>query len=172
MTTTAHDQTIAAPSQWLLDPDASSVDFTVKTMWGVTSVHGRFHRYEGFYEVGPNETKIELTIDADSIDTGNAKRDEHLRSSDFFDVENHPQVRFRSTRVDEDGDGMLHVVGDLEVAGVVEPLEFTATVQPAGEGIAVAATTTVDQQRFGMSAGVLGMIRRPATLKVEAQLRD
>ena len=66
---------------------------------------------------------------------------------------------------------MLHVVGNLEVAGIVEPLEFAVTVQPAGDGLAVEATTTVDQRRFGMSSGLLGMIRRPATLHVEALLK-
>ena len=59
----------------------------------------------------------------------------------------------------------------LEVAGIVEPLEFAVTVQPAGEGLAVEATTTVDQRRFGMSSGLLGMIRRPAILHVEALLK-
>ena len=77
-------------------------------------------------------------------------------------------MRFTSTRVRHAGDGMLHVEGDLEAAGMVEPLEFDATVQPAGDGLAVEATTTVDQRRFGMSSGLLGMIRRPATLHVKA----
>jgi polyisoprenoid-binding protein YceI len=140
-------------------------------MWGLIPVRGRFDRFAGSYEVGRNGTTIELTIDADSIDTGNAKRDEHLRSPDFFDVGEHAQVRFRSTRVYAVSDEMLHVAGNLEVAGIVTPLEFAATVQPAGDGLAVEATTTVDQQRFGMSSGLLGMIRRPATLHVEALLK-
>ena len=124
---TATELTTVAPSRWSLDRDGSSVGFTVKTMWGLIPVRGRFDRFAGSYEVGPNGTTIELTIDAASIDTGNAKRDEHLRSSDFFDVDDHPYVRFRSTRVHTLGDGMLHVVGNLEVAGIVEPLEFAAT---------------------------------------------
>jgi polyisoprenoid-binding protein YceI len=171
MTTTAIERTTVAPPRWSLDRDGSSVGFTVKTMWGLIPVRGRFDRFAGSYEVGRNGTTIELTIDADSIDTGNAKRDEHLRSSDFFDVDDHARVRFRSTRVYAVGDGTLHVVGNLEVAGIVEPLEFAATVQPAGEGLTVEATTTVDQRRFGMSSGLLGMIRRPATLHVEALLK-
>jgi polyisoprenoid-binding protein YceI len=171
MTTTAIERTTVAPSRWSLDRDGSSVGFTVKTMWGLIPVRGHFDRFGGSYEVGRNGTKIELTIDADSIDTGNAKRDVHLRSSDFFDVDDHAQVRFRSTRVHEVGDGWLHVVGNLEVAGIVEPLEFAATVQPAGDGFAVEATTAVDQRQFGMSSGVLGMIRRPATLHVKALLK-
>jgi len=168
---TATERTTVTPSRWSLDSDGSSVGFTVKTMWGLIPVRGRFDRFEGSYEVGPNGTTIELTIDAASIDTGNAKRDEHLRSSDFFDVDEHAHVRFRSTRVHPCGDGMLHVMGNLEVAGIVEPLEFAATVQPAGEGLAVEATTTVDQRRFGMSSGLLGMVRQPARLHVEALLR-
>jgi polyisoprenoid-binding protein YceI len=171
MTTTASEPTTLAPPLWSLDRDGSSVGFTVKTMWGLITVRGRFDRFAGSYEVGLNGTAIELTFDADSVDTGNAKRDEHLRSSDFFDVDSHAQVRFRSTRVHAVGDGTLHVVGNLEVAGIVEPLELAATVQPADGGVAVEATTTVDQRRFGMSSGLLGMVRRPATLHVEALLK-
>jgi polyisoprenoid-binding protein YceI len=171
MTTTASERTTVAPLRWSLDGDGSSVGFTAKTMWGLIPVRGRFDRFAGSYEVGRDGTTIELTIDADSIDTGNAKRDEHLRSPDFFDVDDHAQMRFRSTRVYAVGNEMLHVVGNLEVAGVVEPLEFAATVQPGGDGLAVEATTTVDPRRFGMSSGVLGMIRRPATLHVEALLK-
>jgi polyisoprenoid-binding protein YceI len=171
MTTTASERTTVARLRWSLDRDGSSVGFTVKTMWGLIPARGRFDRFAGSYEVGRNGTTIELTIEADSIDTGNAKRDEHLRSSDFFDVDNHAQVRFRSTRVDAGGDGTLHVVGNLEVAGIVEPLEFAATVHPTGDGLAVEATTTVDQRRFGMSSGLLGMIRRPAPMHVKALLK-
>ena len=171
MTTTTSEPRTLAPPHWSLDRDGSSVGFTVKTMWGLIPVRGRFDRFGGSYEVGRNGTTIELTIDANSVDTGNGKRDEHLRSSDFFDVGDHALVRFRSTRVHAVGDGMLHVAGNLEVAGIVEPLEFAATVRPAGEGIAVEATTTVDQRRFGMSTGVLGMIRRPTTLHIKALLK-
>jgi polyisoprenoid-binding protein YceI len=171
MTTTASERTTVAPSRWSLDRNGSSVGFTVKTMWGLLPVRGRFDRFAGSYDVGRNGTTIELTIEADSIVTGNAKRDEHLRSSDFFDVDDHAQMRFRSTRVYAVGDEMLHVVGNLEVAGIVEPLEFAATVQPSGGGFAVEATTTVDQRRFGMRSGVLGMIRRPTTLHVKALLK-
>ena len=171
MSTTATARTtVVTPLHWSLDRDASSVDFTVKTMWGLIPVRGRFDRFDGSYEVGRNGSAIELTIDADSLDTGNAKRDEHLRSSDFFHVENHAQVRFRSTRVDVVVDGLLHVAGNLEVAGIVEPVELAATVQPVGDRFAIEATTTVDPRRFGMSSGLLGMIRGPATLHVKALL--
>ena len=79
----------------------------------------------------PDGTTIELTIDADSLDTGHATRDKHLRSTDFFHVVEHPQVRFTSTRVHHVTDEILHVVGHLEAAGKVVPLEFAATVRAA-----------------------------------------
>jgi polyisoprenoid-binding protein YceI len=171
MTIITSEERAVAPTHWSVERDETVVEFTVKTFWGLMTVHGCFDRFDGSYELGPSGTTIELTIDADSIDTGNPKRDEHLRSTDFFDVDNDAQVRFRSTRVDAVGDEILHVVGNLEVAGIVEPLEFAVTVQPAGDGLALEATTTVDQRRFGMSSGLLGMVRRPATLHVEALLK-
>ena len=171
MTTTAIERTTPARMRWSLDPDGSSVGFTVRTMWGLTTVRGRFDRFDGSYEVGPHGTAIELIVEADSIDTGNAKRDEHLLSSSFFDVDDHPQVRFRSTRVDAAAAGTLDVAGDLEVAGVVQPLEFEARVEPAGDGLLIEATATVDHRLFGLSSGLLGMIRPPATLHVEALLK-
>jgi polyisoprenoid-binding protein YceI len=171
MTTTASERTPVTTSRWSLDRHGSSVGFTVKTMWGLIPVRGRFDRFAGSYEVGRNGTTIELTLDADSVDTGNAKRDEHLRSPDFFNVGEHARVHFRSTCVHEAAAGMLRVAGNLEVSGIVEPLEFAATVQPAGDGLRVEATTTVDQRRFDMNSGVLGMIRRPATLHVNALLK-
>jgi hypothetical protein len=66
---------------------------------GLASVRGHFDRFDGGYEIGPDGTTIELTIDADSLGTGNSMRDKHLRSADFFGVAEHPDVRFTSTRV-------------------------------------------------------------------------
>jgi polyisoprenoid-binding protein YceI len=170
MSTSATEQRPAAPKRWTLDPENTSVDFTVKTFWGLTTVRGRFDRFEGFYESGPDGTTIELTIDADSLDTANKKRDKHLRSNDFFDVAEHPLVRFTSTRVDEVGGGSLHVDGHLEAAGNVAELEFPATVRQVGDGQEVEATMALDQSQFGMSSGQFGMIRQPATLHVQARL--
>jgi polyisoprenoid-binding protein YceI len=170
MTVTTIEQRTTAPTRWSIDRDESSVEFAVGTFWGLMTVHGRFDRFEGSYELGDDEPTIELTIDADSLDTGNRTRDKHLRSGAFFHVEEHPHVRFTSTRVLPAGDGMLHVEGELRAAGRVVPLDFFATVQQAG-GLEIEATTTVDQSLLGMSKGQLGMIRQPATLHVTARLR-
>ena len=167
MTTTAIEQ---KTTRWTVDSDATSVEFAVKTFWGLMTVRGRFERFDGSYEVGPYGTTIELTVDADSLDTGHSTRDKHLRSTDFFQVVAHPQVRFTSTRVRHAGDGMLRVEGDLEAAGKVVPLEFDATVEQVDDVLEVEATATVDQRQLGMSSGQLGMIRRPTTLHVKARL--
>ncbi|MGH3055585.1 MAG: YceI family protein [Gaiellaceae bacterium] len=171
MTTMATEQRTAAPTRWAVDPDKSSVEFAVKTFWGLGTVRGRFDRFDGWYETGPDDAKIELTIEADSLDTGNQTRDKHLRSGDFFHSGEHPQLRFTSTRVHEVGDGVLHVVGELEAAGTARQLEFPATVRPAGAALEIEATTTVDQEQFGMSSGQLGMIRKPTTLHIKAALK-
>ena len=172
MSITSSRQAVTARTRWIVDSEASTVEFAVKTFWGLTTVRGRFHRFGGSYEVAPDGTRIELTIDAASLDTGNRKRDDHLRSSDFFAVAEHPQVRFTSTRVDPVGDGTLRVEGVLAAAGMVVPLELDATVQHVGRDLYVEATTTIDQQQLGMDSSLLGMMRRPATLHVRARLSE
>ena len=175
MSTTTMKQTTTATierptTRWTVDPENTAVEFDVKTFWGLMTVHGRFDRFDGSYVIGPGGTTIELTVDADSIDTGNQTRDEHLRSSNFFHVAEHPRLRFTSTRVHEVRDGDLHVGGRLEVAGKNVWLEFPAIVRSTGERLEIEATTTVDQQAFGMANGPLGMIRRPVTVHVDARL--
>jgi polyisoprenoid-binding protein YceI len=170
MTATEIQHRTTAQMRWALDSDETFVEFAVKTFWGLLTVHGRFDRFDGSYEVGPDGTTIELTIDADSLDTGNATRDKHLRSTNFFHVAAHPQVRFTSTRVHHVTGEILHVVGRLEAAGNVVELEFPAFVRLIGDALEVEATTTIDQRRLGMSTGRLGMIRPPATLHVKARL--
>ena len=170
MSTTATEQKSAALTRWSVDPENTFVEFTVKTFWGSMSVRGRFDRFDGSYKSGPDGKTIELTIDANSVDTANKTRDKHLRGMDFFNVAEHPYVRFTSTRIHDVSGGILHVVGLLEAAGNVVSLEFPATIRPIGDGFEVEATVTVDQSQFGMSSGQLGMIRRPATLHVKAHL--
>jgi len=170
MTAVEIEQRTAASTRWTVDTDETSVEFAVKTFWGLMTVHGRFDRFGGSYEVGPDGTTIELSIDADSLDTGHATRDTHLRSSDFFHVVEHPQVRFTSTRVHPVTGDIVHVVGRLEAAGHVVTLEFPATVRQLGDALEIEATTTIDQRQLGMSSGQLGMIRPPATLHVKARL--
>ena len=158
-----------ATRRWAVDPAQSVVEFSVPTFWGLTAVKGQFDRFEGSYVRGA-VGEIELEIDATSLDTGNQMRDKHLKSEDFFAIDDHPTVRFTSTNVVEKLDGTLLVTGELGVAETTVPISFTATVLDEGDSLEIETTLTVDQMEFGMSSGMLGMIRRPATLHVKTRL--
>jgi polyisoprenoid-binding protein YceI len=97
----------------------------------VTTVRGAFKDFEGTAHIDtatPANSKVELTIKADSIDTGVADRDAHLRSADFFEIEQHPEITFTSTNVERDGDAWT-ITGDLTVKGITKPItvEFEST---------------------------------------------
>lgn len=168
MTTTAAAR--RAATRWTLDCARSTATFRVRTYWGAHTVEGRFDRIEGSYVRGGADPRIELTIDADSLDTGNRLRDLHLRGERFFRVESHPQVRFESTSVVERGDGKLDVTGCLEAGGRKLPLTLAATIAKHGEELEIETTTTIDQRELGMIYSPFAMIRSPATLHVVARL--
>jgi polyisoprenoid-binding protein YceI len=156
--------------RWTLDPSRTTVEFEVAHVWGLHAVRGRFHDFDGSYTVGPAGAGIRLTIDAASVDTSNATRDKHLRSTDFFDVDRHPHVRFTSTRISGLGNGHVHVRGELEAAGTPVPVAFDASVRVIDGEIELEATTTVDQRRFGMSEGPLRNVRPPTRLHLKTRL--
>ena len=97
----------------------------------VTTVRGAFKDFEGTAHIdtaNPADSTVSLTIKADSIDTGVADRDAHLRSADFFEIEQHPEITFNSTNVERDGDDWT-ITGDLTVKGITKPIavEFEST---------------------------------------------
>ena len=99
-TTLKEPPAVAASGQWAVDPRRSTVEFRAPTFWGLSTVVGHFDQFEGSYARDDDDVPaIELTIDAESLDTGNETRDRHLRSERFFDVVEHPQVRFSSTLI-------------------------------------------------------------------------
>jgi polyisoprenoid-binding protein YceI len=156
--------------RWTAEPSRTTVEFEVGHVWGLHTVRGRFRSFEGAYVVGPGGPAIELTIDAASVETGCAARDKHLRSADFFGAEEHPQVRFTSTRLTGLGSGRARVTGELEAAGKRVPLAFDVSVRLVDGDLELEATTTVDQSRFGISDGPLRNVRRPTTLRVKTRL--
>ena len=117
-----------AVERWNADRTRTTVEFEARHLWGLHTVRGSFRSFDGAYIVGPGGSEIELTIDAASVETGVARRDEHLRSPDFLFVALHPQVRFRSTRITGLANGDVHVSGELEAAGTSVPLAFDASV--------------------------------------------
>ena len=169
-TTTPHTTEKAAveKTRWQIDPSRSQVEFRVPTFWGLMTVKGRFERYAGTLDLR-REPAIELTIEAASLNTNNKMRDKHLRSGDFFDVANHPHVRFVSDSARLDGD-RLTVSGHLYAAGKSMPLELDARLRRVDGELELDATTSADQFALGMSHGMLGMIRTPSELTVRGRL--
>ena len=123
-----------AATLWRIDPVHSSVGFAVKHM-GVATVRGRFATYDGVIETGPGLAlrRIDVTIEPASITTGVERRDNHLRSPDFFDVGHHPTMRFVSHRVTAESPTRFQVAGDLTMRGVTRPV--TLTVETLGDAV-------------------------------------
>jgi polyisoprenoid-binding protein YceI len=169
------DETASTPSvsdlatgEWRLEPARSSVEFHVPHFWGLITVKGHFERYEGTVDL-QSEPAVELTIEADSLQTGNRKRDQHLRSADFFDVEHHPQVRFVSDTAAFE-DTALKVRGRLHAADRSIPLELDATLKPVDGGIEIEAVTHAPHHELGMTWSPLGIARPHSTLIVKGRL--
>lgn len=117
-----------AKTKWNLDPTHSELGFKVKHMM-ITNVSGSFGSFNANVETEDDDfstANIEFTIDVASINTGNEQRDGHLKSGDFFDVENHPQMKFVSTGVAKKGDNEYEISGDLSLHGVTKPATFKA----------------------------------------------
>jgi polyisoprenoid-binding protein YceI len=157
-----------APGTWRIDPARSRVEFHTPTLWGRATVNGQFGRYDGSLDL-QRSSAIELTIDAASLTTKNKLRDRHLRSADFFDVQNHPEVRFVSDMATLQGE-RLKVRGRLYAAGQSLPLEFDARLRRVGDELEVDARTSADHRKLGMSHGTLGMIPTPSELIVHGRL--
>ncbi|MFI7502423.1 YceI family protein [Streptomyces sp. NPDC049687] len=156
---------------WQLDTVASTVALKHKTMWGLVTVKGAIAAVSGGGEVGPEGSATgTLTLDAASLDTKNAKRDEHLRGADFFDVANHPEITY-AVRSAELGDGgTVQVSGQLTVRGISRPHSLTAKLTGASaDAVTLDTEFTVDRGEFGLGWNQLGMIRGLTT--VNATLR-
>ena len=155
-------------ARWRIDPARSSVRFRTPTFWGLTTVEGRFERYDGTLDLQHNPA-IELTIEAATLTTENKLRDKHLRSADFFDVDNHPQVRFVSDSATLHGERFT-VHGRLCAAGNSMLLDLDASLRRHGDELEVAARTHTDHHELGMTHSTLGMIRTPSELIIHGWL--
>ena len=167
-TTSNHrpDETILG--RWQLDPRRSTVEFRAWHFWGLGAVKGHFEDYHGRVDLSADPA-IELTIEAASVQTGNAKRDQHLRSNDFFDTENHPQLRFVSDSVVQAG-STLKVRGRLFARDQSIPLELDAHIRQIDGGLEIEAATTALHRELGMRWSPLGTIPPRSELLVKGCL--
>ena len=143
---------------YTIDPSHSRVGFVARHAM-VTKVRGNFNEFEGtgyFDAEHPENSTVELTITADSIDTRNADRDAHLKSNDFFDMENHPEIGFTSTSVEQVDAENYRVTGDLTIKGVTKSVtvdfEYTgAAVDPFdNQRIGLEGSTKVNRKDWGL----------------------
>jgi polyisoprenoid-binding protein YceI len=148
--------------EYTIDPAHSRIGFVARHAM-VTKVRGSFNEFEGsgyFDPDDPSRSRLELTIKAHSIDTRHPDRDAHLRSNDFFDMENHPEIRFVSTSVEPLVDGRFRVNGDLTIKEVTKPVaidfEYTGSaVDPFGNHrIGFEGGVTVNRKDWGVNWNV------------------
>jgi polyisoprenoid-binding protein YceI len=140
------------------DKSHTTVGFQVRHIF--TMVSGRFTDYVGAIQVDrakPENSTVEFTIQAKSIDTSEPKRDEHLRSADFFDVANHPAITFKSTSVKANGKDSFLVTGNLTMRGVTKPVTLPVTLLGEGkdpfgnEKMGLETAVTLNRKDFGLT---------------------
>jgi polyisoprenoid-binding protein YceI len=113
---------------WKVGPVHSSVEFQVKHL-GIATVKGHFNAFEGTLEVGPGGAVAYGTVKTASVDTREPQRDAHLRSADFFEVDAHPEIAFRSTAIRPTGEDEFEIEGDLTIHGVTRSVTLRATLE-------------------------------------------
>ncbi|MCV7347820.1 YceI family protein [Mycolicibacterium rhodesiae] len=155
-----------AAGVWQLVPARSSVRFKNKTFWGLATVTGTFGDVSGTGQVDANgAVSGRLEIGASSLKTGIGKRDEHLRSADFFDVENHPEIRVEVTGLTPTGADTADLTATLTVRGASTPLPLSVTITPLGDGsVQLTTTAAVDRTALGVSGNMIGMMPATTTL--------
>jgi polyisoprenoid-binding protein YceI len=151
-------------ARWNIDPDHSMAAFRVRHMM-VANVRGQFNRLSGtaeFDQAAPTSFSLEVSIDAAGLYTGIAQRDEHLKSPDFFDVEAHPAITFKSTGFTAAGNGGK-LAGDLTIHGVTRPVTMEAVISGPLKGpedfggetvLGISVTGKVNREDFGMTWNV------------------
>jgi polyisoprenoid-binding protein YceI len=150
-TQTAKPGTVIEPGTWVIDASHSSVEFVARHLM-VTKVRGRFGDIEGTITIAddPFQSSVRATVDAASVSSGDEKRDAHLRSADFFDVEQFPTIEFVSKRV-EARDDSFALTGDLTVHGVTREvtwnLDYDGSVQDPWGGTRAGFSATIDVNR-------------------------
>jgi polyisoprenoid-binding protein YceI len=177
---------LLVPGVWDIDPGHSSVEFVARHLF--SRVRGRFTEFGGTIEVraDPTPSRVEVTIQARSIDTNHEERDEHLRGRDFLDVERFPTLAFRSSGTRGfDTNGALRLDGDLTIRDVTRPVSLDVEYlgwsdDPwGGKRAGLSARTEIDRDDFGANwnvvletGGLLVGKRVLVEVEIEALLRD
>jgi polyisoprenoid-binding protein YceI len=167
---------------WSLDTAHTAVSFVARHLM-ISKVRGRFNQAAGSVTIAerPEDSSVDVVIGAVSIDTGNDMRDNHLRSPDFLDVERFPEIRYRSTAVEQSGETSLRVTGDLTIRDVTHPVllnvEYVGLADgPMGPAAGFSAWAEIDREDWGITwnqaletGGVL--VGKKVRIEIEAEIR-
>ena len=178
---THDDRDIPVAGEYVIDPAHTTVEFIGRHLM-ITKVRGRFPEVTGNITIDdePERSHVEVELQVASLDTGNADRDGHLRSPDFFNADQYPTIRFRSTKVEAATSGTWMVTGDLTVRDVTRPITLQvdfdgANSSPMGdERIAFSAATEVDREDWGLTWNVAletGGVLVGRTIRIELNVQ-
>lgn len=147
-------------AKWKVDTVHSEVGFSVRHMM-ISTVKGQFTEFDGNFELDPQDltdASIDFTIEANSIDTGMSGRDDHLRSDDFFDVENHPKLTFTATKIKQTSKDKYDMTGDFTIRGTTKPITFEVEFEGLAkdpmsgeEAAGFTAKTKINRKEFGLT---------------------
>jgi polyisoprenoid-binding protein YceI len=166
---------------WAIDPAHTRLGFVARHLMA-SKVRGSFASFTGTIDVAEDltQSKVDVSIDTASVTTGAEDRDNHLRSGDFFDVENFPTMKFESTEIKDLGDGKYEVIGNLTIKDVSKPVTLDTTYlgiisDPWGNGKAMLeASTKINREEWGLTwnapletGGVL--VSKEITIELEVQ---
>jgi len=172
-------------AKWNVDTAHSTVGFSVRHMM-ISNVKGTFNEFQGTIEADPQDltdASIDFTIDANSIDTRKADRDNHLRSADFFDVENYPNLSFKATKIEKTSNDTYDLTGDFTIKDTTKPVTFNVTFEGTAkdpmsgdEAAGFTGTTKINRKEFGLTwnaaletGGVV--VSDEVKINIEIQLR-
>lgn len=155
---------------WNIVPDRSAVTFKIRNMWGLLNVKGRFTEFAGDGQLtGTGAVFGRLDVHTASLNTGIRRRDEHLRSADFFDVERFPEISVVVTAVHPTEGKAADLRANFTIKGVTAPLPLPVTVTEAGDGsIQISGKTRIDRSQFDIGWNKFGMIAPTAKAAAQA----
>jgi polyisoprenoid-binding protein YceI len=155
---------------WNLDPNRSAITFKIKNMWGLLNVRGRFTEFGGDGQLtGKGAVFGRLDIRAASLRTGIGRRDNHLRSADFFDVERFGEISVVVTAVEATNGNAADLRANFTIKGITAPLPLPVTITELDDGsIRISGETKVDRTQFDLGWNKFGMIGATATAAADA----
>jgi polyisoprenoid-binding protein YceI len=168
---TAVSDLLAGPSsKWALDAARSTVGFRSPSFWGLLKVKGTFTKFEGTAQAtAPDLLGGHLSIDAASVSTGIGKRDDHLRSADFFDVEKYPTIGVTLDKAAVTGPNTVELATTISIRGTERRVDLPATVTVLdGGAVQIVTKTELNRQEFGVGGNMMGMMGDITTIEATA----